>query len=203
MIVVCAVHTIFHRVHSTVHQPSTHVIEMVLRGCSNVVLLFYIVRTFFFQTDQLITKLQVVVVTNFIRMFMRNVFVNGVQVRCCDLVGSDLEEKKGGRWKEGRGERRREGEKGGRRKEGRKKGGRKNKGGEKKRRMGGRGKGTRKRRRKREKGREKGEGERKGVRKKGEGKERKEKQKKKKKKRFQRVSHTPKRLNKFFVQNVM
>ena len=30
----------------------------------------------FLQTDQLITRLQVVVVTNFIRMLMRNVFVN-------------------------------------------------------------------------------------------------------------------------------
>ena len=30
----------------------------------------------FLQTDQLIIKLQVVVVTNFIRMLMRNVFVN-------------------------------------------------------------------------------------------------------------------------------
>ena len=30
----------------------------------------------FFQIDQLITKLQVVVMTNFIRMLMRNVIVN-------------------------------------------------------------------------------------------------------------------------------
>ena len=30
----------------------------------------------FLQTDQLITRLQVVVMTNFIRMLMRNVFVN-------------------------------------------------------------------------------------------------------------------------------
>ena len=44
----------------------------------------------FLQTGQLITRLQVVVVTNFIRMLMRNVFVNVFQVRCSDSVGSDL-----------------------------------------------------------------------------------------------------------------
>ena len=42
----------------------------------------------FLQT--LITRLQVVVVTNFILTLMRNVIVNVFQVRCSDLVGNDL-----------------------------------------------------------------------------------------------------------------
>ena len=41
----------------------------------------------FLHTDQLITRLQVVVMTNFIRMLRDR---ERVQVRCSDLVGSDL-----------------------------------------------------------------------------------------------------------------
>ena len=63
VIVICAVHTTFLRFESTVHQPSTHVYQVAL---TNVVLLFlHTVRTFPSN-----------VVTNFIRMSMRNVFVN-------------------------------------------------------------------------------------------------------------------------------
>ena len=46
---------------------------MLSRGCSNVVLSFLLQSERFFQTDQLIIKLQVAVVTNFFRMFMGNV----------------------------------------------------------------------------------------------------------------------------------
>ena len=46
---------------------------MLSRKCSNVVLSFLLQSERFFQTDQLIIKLQVAVVTNFIRMFMGNV----------------------------------------------------------------------------------------------------------------------------------
>ena len=44
----------------------------------------------FLQTDQLIIRLQVEVVTNFIRMFDEKRVRERVQVRCSDLVGSDL-----------------------------------------------------------------------------------------------------------------
>ena len=44
----------------------------------------------FLHTDQLIIRLQVVVVTNFIRMLMRNVFVNVFKSDAVILVGSDL-----------------------------------------------------------------------------------------------------------------
>ena len=44
----------------------------------------------FLHTDQLITRLQVVVMVNFIRMLLGNVMVNVFQVRCSDLVGSDF-----------------------------------------------------------------------------------------------------------------
>ena len=49
---------------------------MLSLGCSNVVLLFLHTSERFLQNDQLIIRLQVVVVKNFIRMLMRNVFVN-------------------------------------------------------------------------------------------------------------------------------
>ena len=51
-------------------------IKLLSRGCSNVVLLSFTQSERFLQTDQLITRLQVVVTTSFIRMLMRNVFVN-------------------------------------------------------------------------------------------------------------------------------
>ena len=44
----------------------------------------------FLQTYPLITRLQVVVMTSFIRMLMRKRVRERVQVRCSDLVGSDL-----------------------------------------------------------------------------------------------------------------
>ena len=73
----CSPHTTFHRFQSTVHQPNTH----GYRECShgNVVMLFcpsFTQSERFLQTDQLIIRLQVVVVTNFIRMLVINVFVN-------------------------------------------------------------------------------------------------------------------------------
>ena len=74
VIVVCAVHTTFHRFQSTVHQPSTHVSftqsERVL------------------QTDQLIIRLRSrdKLPSNVDEQRVRE----RVQVRCSDLVGSDL-----------------------------------------------------------------------------------------------------------------
>ena len=44
----------------------------------------------FLQTDQLITRLQVVVMTNFIRNVDEKRDRERVQVRCSDSVGSDL-----------------------------------------------------------------------------------------------------------------
>ena len=75
VIVVCVVHATFHRFQSTVHQPS------VLSRCSHgdVVMLFcssFTQSERFLQTDQLIIRLHVKVVTNFIRVLMRNEFVN-------------------------------------------------------------------------------------------------------------------------------
>ena len=69
---VFAVHTTFHRFQSTVHR-----VPNCLHG--DAVTLFYssfIQSERFFQTDQLITRIQVVFVTNFIRLLMKNVFVN-------------------------------------------------------------------------------------------------------------------------------
>ena len=74
--VVCAVHTTFQipehcsptkhaRVSSCSH------VDVVMLFCSSVTQ-----SERFLQTDQLIIRLQVVVMTNFIRMLMRNVFVN-------------------------------------------------------------------------------------------------------------------------------
>ena len=77
VIVVCAVHTTFHRFQSIVHKPNTHVYRDALTGIFLHTVL---------QTNQLITRLQVAAMTNFIRMLMRNVFV----VTCSNLVGSDL-----------------------------------------------------------------------------------------------------------------
>ena len=80
MIVVCAVHTTFHRVQSTVHQPNTHVYQVALGDVVMLFCSFFTQSERFFQTDQLIIRLQVVVVTNFIRMLMKNVFVNVFQL---------------------------------------------------------------------------------------------------------------------------
>ena len=65
MIVVCAVQTTFHRFTNQIRTG----IEMLF--CPS-----FTQFERFLQTDQLIIRLQVVVVTNCIRMLMRNVFVN-------------------------------------------------------------------------------------------------------------------------------
>ena len=72
MIVVCAVHTTF-------HCSPTKYARVSRCSHGNVVMLFcpsFTQSERFLQTDQLIIRLQVVVVTNFIRMLMKNVFVN-------------------------------------------------------------------------------------------------------------------------------
>ena len=67
---------LFHRFQSTANQPSTHECQVALTGIVMLFCLSFTQSERFFQTDQLIIRLQVVVMTNFIRMLMRNEIVN-------------------------------------------------------------------------------------------------------------------------------
>ena len=84
-------YTTFHRFQSTADQPNTFRVA----SCSHkdIVMLFCPSCTLserVLQTDQFITRLQIVVMTNFIRMLMRNVIVNVCKSDAVILWGSDL-----------------------------------------------------------------------------------------------------------------
>ena len=93
VIVVCAVHT---RPSTESRALLTNQIRMWIMSlsqrCNNVVLPFT-QSEHFLQTDQLIIRLQVVVVTNFIRMLVRNVSVNVFKSDAVILGSSDLQQR--------------------------------------------------------------------------------------------------------------
>ena len=78
------------------HCSPTEYARVSRRSHGNVVMLFcspFTQPERFCQTDQLIIRLQVAVVTNFIHTPSRSAFINIFQVKCSDLVGTDLPHK--------------------------------------------------------------------------------------------------------------